>query len=150
MPFAGDVAPTGFLLCNGQAVSRTRYCNLFNVVGTKYGNGDGTTTFNLPNLVERFVEGGTVSGSEKEAGLPNIIGDWRGQNFGAYNLQRKNGATTSTLLKYVINYDKEDETDVKTNRYEYTQFNASQQNPVYGKSNTVQPASVTMIYIIKT
>lgn len=96
------------------------------------------------------MEGGTTSGSEKEAGLPNITGDWRGQNFGACNLQRKNGATTSTLMKYVLNYDREDETDARTNRYEYTQLDASQQNPVYGKSNTVQPASVTMIYIIKT
>ena len=41
--------PAGYLLCDGRAVSRTTYLNLFNVVGTVYGAGDGTTTFNLPN-----------------------------------------------------------------------------------------------------
>ena len=43
-------APTGYLLCNGQAVSRTTYANLFAVIGTTYGAGNGSTTFNVPNL----------------------------------------------------------------------------------------------------
>ena len=75
MPYAGDTAPEGFLLCNGQAVSRTTYANLFTFIGTKYGAGDGSTTFNVPNLVNRFVEGGSASGETKEAGLPNITGE---------------------------------------------------------------------------
>ena len=62
MPFAGYNAPNGFLLCNGQAISRATYANLFSVIGTKYGTGDGSTTFNLPDLVGRFIEGGTESG----------------------------------------------------------------------------------------
>lgn len=49
-PFAGSTAPTGYLLCNGSAVSRTEYSSLFDVVGTTYGVGDGSTTFNLPDL----------------------------------------------------------------------------------------------------
>ena len=44
-----NTAPTGFLFCEGQAVSRTTYSNLFAVLGTLYGSGDGSTTFNLPN-----------------------------------------------------------------------------------------------------
>lgn len=47
-PFGGTTAPTGWLLCNGAAVSRTTYSDLFAVIGTKYGAGDGSTTFNLP------------------------------------------------------------------------------------------------------
>jgi len=43
-------APTGYLLCDGTAVSRTTYAGLFAVTGTTYGVGDGSTTFNLPNL----------------------------------------------------------------------------------------------------
>lgn len=55
--FAGAVAPTGYLLCNGQAVSRTAYSRLFGVIGTSYGAGDGSTTFNVPDLRGEFVRG---------------------------------------------------------------------------------------------
>lgn len=48
--FAGASAPTGHLLCDGSAVSRTTYSTLFGVIGTAYGVGDNSTTFNLPNL----------------------------------------------------------------------------------------------------
>ena len=57
IPYAGSVIPGGFLLCNGQAVSRTTYAQLFTAIGTTYGVGDGATTFNLPNLVDRFIRG---------------------------------------------------------------------------------------------
>ena len=50
LPYAGAAAPSMFLLCNGQAVSRTTYADLFAVIGTTYGVGDNSTTFNLPNL----------------------------------------------------------------------------------------------------
>ena len=48
--FAGTTAPSGWLICDGSAVSRTTYANLFSVIGTTYGTGDGSTTFNIPNL----------------------------------------------------------------------------------------------------
>ena len=57
LPFAGSTAPTYFLLCFGQAVSRTTYADLFGVIGTTYGTGDGFTTFNLPDLRGRAVAG---------------------------------------------------------------------------------------------
>lgn len=57
VPYAGSSAPTGWLLCDGSAVSRSVYGGLFAVVGTTYGSGDGSTTFNLPNLVDRFAVG---------------------------------------------------------------------------------------------
>lgn len=47
--YAGNTAPSGYLLCDGSAVSRTTYSTLFAVIGTNYGSGNGTTTFNLPN-----------------------------------------------------------------------------------------------------
>src|SRR5688572_3046478 len=49
VPYAGAVAPTGWLLCYGQAVSRTTYATLFTAFSTNYGIGDGATTFNLPD-----------------------------------------------------------------------------------------------------
>jgi len=69
--FAGAVAPAGWLLCNGQAVSRTTFAALFAVCGTAYGAGNGSTTFNVPNLVDRFPLGvgaaamGAIGGSSQ-------------------------------------------------------------------------------------
>lgn len=63
LPFAGTTAPTGWLICDGTAVSRTTYANLFAATGTTFGVGNGTTTFNLPDLRGRSVLGaGTGSG----------------------------------------------------------------------------------------
>lgn len=55
--YAGQVAPPGYLLCNGQAVSRATYAALFAAIGTTYGAGDGSTTFNLPDLRSRVPLG---------------------------------------------------------------------------------------------
>lgn len=55
--------PAGYLICNGQAVSRTTYANLFAVFGTTFGIGDGSTTFNLPSLQGRYLQGSGPSGA---------------------------------------------------------------------------------------
>ena len=73
LPFMGNGAiPSGYLLCDGSAVSRTMYPDLFTAIGTTYGSGDGRTTFNLPdsNQAKRFLQGDTVAGTVKQAGLP--------------------------------------------------------------------------------
>lgn len=57
IPFGGSSAPSGWLLCAGQAVSRTTYANLYSIIGTTYGAGDGSTTFNLPDLRGRVAAG---------------------------------------------------------------------------------------------
>lgn len=69
--YGGSVSPSGFLLCDGSAISRTTYSELFSVIGTIYGVGDGTTTFNLPLMEGRVVIGvsgthalGTTGGAE--------------------------------------------------------------------------------------
>ena len=85
LPFAGNTVPKNYLLCNGSAVSRSTYADLFKVIGTTYGSGDGSTTFNLPNLVNKFVEGGSTSGINKQAGLPNITGTL-GDSYGTSGL----------------------------------------------------------------
>jgi len=68
IPYAGSTAPNGFLLCDGSAVSRTTYSALFSVIGTTYGEGDGNSTFNLPDL--EFVLKG-IKGNEMTLGLTN-------------------------------------------------------------------------------
>jgi microcystin-dependent protein len=60
--YGGSTAPTGWLLCNGAAVSRTiTYADLFAVIGTTFGEGDGSTTFNVPDLGGIFVRGAGTS-----------------------------------------------------------------------------------------
>ncbi len=71
--YAGAGIPANYLLCDGSAVSRTNYADLFAVIGTAYGAGNGSTTFNLPLLTDnRFIEGGNTPGTQHKAGLPNI------------------------------------------------------------------------------
>jgi len=67
--YAGASAPTGYLLCQGQAVSRSTYAALFAVVGTTYGSGDGSTTFNLPDLRQRVPVGKHTTGTFSTLGV---------------------------------------------------------------------------------
>lgn len=131
--------PEGYMHCNGAAVSRTTYANLFNEIGTTYGAGDGSTTFNLPNTVARFLEGGIGAGTYYEAGLPNITGNISafkssisGAFVGSNNTNRYDGWN-----------DNEDEYAVSTS------FDASRSSAIYGASTTVQPPAMTVIYCIK-
>lgn len=62
--------PTGYLLCDGSAISRTTYSNLFSVIGTTYGSGDGNTTFNLPNFQGRYPLGSNSAGVYIAESLP--------------------------------------------------------------------------------
>ena len=83
MPFAGSTIPTGWLNCDGSAVSRTTYADLFAVIGTTYGAGDGSTTFNIPNLTSARVlkgssvkvkgSGGTFNLANSATGAPGIV-----------------------------------------------------------------------------
>jgi microcystin-dependent protein len=57
LAWAGGSAPTGFLLCDGSAVSRTTYATLFAAISTAHGSGDGATTFNVPDYRGRFLRG---------------------------------------------------------------------------------------------
>ncbi len=81
--FANSTAPIGYLECNGQAVSRTQYPELFFAIGILYGPGDGTSTFNLPDLRGEFIRGadngkgtdpGRVIGANQSGTL--IVGDF--------------------------------------------------------------------------
>jgi microcystin-dependent protein len=63
MAFAGATAPTGFLACDGSAVSRTTYATLFAAISTTWGAGNGTTTFNVPDLRGTFLRGTGTNGT---------------------------------------------------------------------------------------
>lgn len=153
--FAGRTIPTGWLLCDGSAVSRTTYANLYACIGTTYGAGNGSTTFNLPNLVDKFVEGSATAGTVKSAGLPNIKGEMGFRAFTADNLMTANGLTPGAFgytqgsgvtfdwkIDRVTNSDKQ--------KCDTLYFNANSSNSIYSDSvTTVQPPALTMRYIIK-
>ena len=145
--FAGATTPEGWLLCDGSAVSRTDYANLFSVIGTTYGDGDGSTTFNVPDLVDKFVEGSATAGTVKSAGLPDITGFLRtihaptDGTTGAFKIDDETW-TVKNMESSVTTYG------VLT-PYQSADFKASRSSSIYGNSNTVQPPAVTMRYIIK-
>ena len=140
LPFAGTAVPDGYLLCNGAEVSRTDYANLFAAIGTKWGEGDGSTTFTLPNFNDRFIEGTTDTekvGQYLEAGAPNITGI---VSPGGIIWGSPSGAFYSDGGKNAPYKSPEGGANIK--------FDASKGNSVYSK-NTIQPESFYALIIIK-
>ena len=74
LPFAGNSTPTGYLLCDGSAVSRTTYADLFTAIGTTWGVGDGSTTFNVPDLRGAFLRGTGSRGTNNMANGNDFAG----------------------------------------------------------------------------
>lgn len=154
--FAGSQVPTGYLLCNGAAVSRTTYARLFAEIGTTYGTGDGSTTFNLPDMRDRYIIGANtnVLGTQVAEQLPNITGLTGASgnivdvftdvvessmiNQGA--LQTINNGSSVTSITNGGNPGKYCNTIV---------FNASNSNSVYTDSGKVYPLSLALNFIIK-
>lgn len=129
--FAARTPPAGYLKADGAAVGRETWPDLFGVIGTTYGEGDGETTFNLPDLMDRFAQGSTTPGQKIEAGLPDHahkIG--RLQTYSYYA-----GGTPA-----IQNND---------DRRIYESTLASESNPIYGSSHTVQPPALTLLPCIK-
>lgn len=144
MPFAGKVIPEGYLLCNGAEVSRTTYANLFGVIGTLWGSGDGSTTFNLPDLRDRFLEGAGTNavGTKLEAGLPNITG-WINSVMVGKTVGFAGAFNTSSLDAVSTTYGG------GTSPASNVRFNAASSNAIYSKSQTVQPNAIAVQYLIK-
>jgi microcystin-dependent protein len=92
MDYCGTTAPTGWLLCYGQAISRTTYASLFAALGTTYGAGDGSTTFNLPDLRGRVTAGQDDMGGTSANRLTGVSGGVDGDTLGGTG-----GAETHTL-----------------------------------------------------
>jgi microcystin-dependent protein len=99
--FAGLTAPQGYLICDGSAVSRSQYANLFDVIGTSHGQGDGSTTFNLPDYRGQFLRGriaipnvtGTGSAASNQATFTN-----HGFNRTGLRVRLASGALTGLAL----------------------------------------------------
>lgn len=141
MWLSGNTVPDGCLVADGAAVSRTTYAELFAVIGTTWGKGDGSTTYNVPDARGRVPEGAQTAGGYNAPGLPNITGGFHGYSYidgggnGAFNSSVK----APNAIK--------GGTDQNFNWISYT-FDASRSSSVYGKSSTVQPASVKLLPVI--
>lgn len=150
LPFAGKTVPAGFLLCNGAAISRTTYARLFSVLGTTWGAGDGSTTFNLPNVNDRCLEGTTNTanvGKYLEAGLPDITGSLTADtsNETVMDCQFTGaGALTPKHASHIVSQQVGTYTG-----FTGFSFSAKNSNKIYGKSSVVQVSACQILTIIK-
>jgi microcystin-dependent protein len=142
VPYAADEPPEGWLKCDGSKVSRTTYSALFAKIGTKYGSGDGSETFDLPNFIDKTFWGGASSGTYKAAGLPNIKG-------ALSNLRAVTDLRTGAFAASKAQSDQYTGASAKGGYLLSPSFEASKSNAIYGKSATVQPPALTTIVCIK-
>lgn len=141
-----DTLPEGWLLCNGAAVSRSTYAGLFAKIGTKYGTGDGSTTFNLPDFRDRYPigSGTNLTGTQVAEQLPNITG--RRSEFSMYI---NASGTTEALTVTQTGYTLASGSDSENCRRSTLSFNASNSNSVYTDNGKIYPASIALNFIIK-
>lgn len=151
----GDIKPSlqtanhgSWLLCDGQAVSRTTYAELFELVGTNFGAGDGVTTFNVPDYRGKFLRGlGGNSASDvyttQAEGLPNIEGEFScaGMSIGGQGYVAS-GAFTHTSNSY-------QGSDGYGSNSTGLGFDASGANAIYGANEHVTPVNMAVNWFIK-
>lgn len=139
--FAASVPPKGYLKADGSAVSRETYPDLFAVVGTRFGEGDGTSTFSLPDLINRFAQGSTLPGQKIEAGLPNIKGTIAQGYCNGYGAMSEAFYGTGSAIGTGG--------DAHSGYSAFINLDASRSSGIYGNSNTVQPPALTLLPCIK-
>ena len=135
-----------WFLCNGQAINRVKYSELFAIIGTNFGAGDGTTTFNLPDYRGKFLRGlGGNSAANiyqtQAEGLPNITGSF---------IARTGGVIESWEGSFYPG------DSISTNQWggtvltsNVTEFSAKRSSAVYGASSHVTPINQAVNYFIK-
>ena len=110
VPWGGTSAPTGWLECDGSAVSRTTYASLFTAISTTYGVGDGSSTFNLPDIRGRTIAGKDnmggsaanrlTSGSTIDGSTLGTAGGGQTHTLTTSELAAHNHATTATSTQH--------------------------------------------------
>ena len=155
MPYAGTGLQEGWLDCDGSAVSRTMYPDLFAAIGTTWGAGDGSTTFNLPRSEDLVLQGASALnpvGTYKTAGLPDIDGNISTVNVSAAPngnmIIAETGAFSSevgTSITTAYTTTQSGQSAVSKN----VNFSAADSNSIYGASDTVQSPAACVRYMIK-
>ena len=167
MAFAGDTTkiPNGWMLCDGRALNRSQYANLFDAIGVAWGTGNNSTTFNIPDARGLFLRGvsynsgndpdastrtvlksngansGNKAGSYQSDALPNITGK--------FNADDKTGSCTGAFYR-ATNFAAGGAQGGDSNSADIF-FDASRYSSVYGRNNTTEarPKNVYVNYIIK-
>lgn len=153
MYYIGDKAPSGWLICDGSAISKSDYNDLYLIIGDRYGSTD--TTFNLPTLTDnRFIEGTNSDGigAALNPGLPNITGHFSAVDVGSHeNVDGafKDDGDPNVFQPIYIGYEVTSVTGRKDSLDMYISVDASRESSVYGASSTVQPKALTLLPIIK-
>lgn len=155
--FAGSSVPDGYLLCDGSAVSRSTYATLYTKIGTTYGSGDGSTTFNLPNLTdERYIQGNTIPGTTLAAQLPDHIHGFSAttEEAGGHShsfTARNSGGATYPIEGSVLENVGASYTDAVGNHTHdiNTRTGLVYNNNFYVYNGGVRPKSLTLLPCIK-
>ena len=149
VPFAGTTVPAGYLLCDGSAVSRTTYADLFAAIGTTYGAGDGNTTFNLPNMFLRspLFTGLGQMGATSDGSVPNLHGQFYSGTHGG--VQGDSSAADGTLFQIYTAGSGHTFTVSSGSNYTWTafDFNASRCSGCYGRYYTDDKIIPSFIHI---
>lgn len=138
-----------WLICNGQEVSRTAYADLFSLIGTNFGAGDGQTTFNVPDYRGKFLRG---LGGDSETdvyttqpeGLPNIEGQLGGGGISCAGTATAED-TSSLYVKSVVSGNG----NGGYNNNVKLAFDASRSSAIYGASQHVTPVNQAVNWFIK-
>ena len=152
--WAGTTIPEGYLLCDGSAVSRITYSALFFAIGTTYGPGDSSSTFNLPNFQDRVIQGAGIRGNVgtyKAESLPNITGSIYNANA-TYQDVGLDGGVASGAIKIETDsasrYSNVNTPDYRNSNLGWS-FNASRSSSTYQNSAPVQQNAILIQCCIK-
>lgn len=110
--FAGASAPTGWVFCDGTALSRTDYAALYAALGTSFGSGDGSTTFNVPDLRGRVLVGKDNMGTGAAGRVGSSADGLDGATFAASGgklIETDAGKSHGTVIHYIIRATTTDE-----------------------------------------
>jgi microcystin-dependent protein len=158
MPYAGSSAPTGYLLCDGAAISRSTYSTLFGLLATTYGSGDGSSTFNIPDLRGRVIAGQDDMGGASANRLTGLTGGVDGDVLGGSGGAETHTLSTAEMPAHTHNlpvdatggsYDGESLTATSGSEAGYDGSVDSATKGGGGAHNNVQP-TIILNYIIKT
>lgn len=154
MPFAGTTEPSGWIFARGQAISRSTFAALFSAVGTTYGAGDGSTTFNVPDLRGRVVAGKDDMGGTSADRLTNQSGGLNGDVLGATGGGETHTLTEAQMPAHIHSISNwpsgsNTSTGLNSNSGATSQNKNTNSTGGGGAHNNVQP-TIILQYIIKT